>query len=87
MSRGLFLLWLKKVSLEDWNYFVAGNLTIYSPLRSLCSTEIRLAATTALHNSIDFFKGNFEKEVWIIGVFLLRCRSVEFIDLLIDFLV
>lgn len=31
--------------------------------QTLCSPEVRLAAINALINSLDFIKGNFEREV------------------------
>ena len=40
----------------------------------LCSNRVRLAATRALLNSLEFTKANFEKEVHIYSVnFLAKC--------------
>lgn len=44
------------------------------------SIEIRLAATTALHNSVDFFKGNFEKQEERDYIMTVICETTQALD-------
>jgi hypothetical protein len=54
-------------------------------MRAECPTQIRLAATNALLNSLEFTKHNFEKEVstlgWMLAPLVLATRSLTPISL------
>ena len=56
---------LKKSSII---YFLCQIL--YLKYISVFSNQVRLAATTALYNSLEFTKGNFDKEVFDHSVYM-----------------